>query len=154
MVTKKKRVYELAKDYGMSGQELAAKLKELGINEVKGHMTALDEFQLLRVQGVLEAYGIRAADSGEEDVVRADGLTVKKRKKKIKLEPGAGEAPVEFELAPEPAPPSRPLPRSRPPCPSPRCRTSRPTYQAAATAPPCRDPRTRKRPSSPSRRPR
>jgi translation initiation factor IF-2 len=88
----------------MSGQELAAKLKELGISEVKGHMTALDEFQLLRVQGVLEAYGIRAADSAEEEVVRADGLTVKKRKKKVKPEPGAVEAPGEVEAPSEPAP--------------------------------------------------
>ena len=119
MATKKKRVYQLAKEYGMSGQELATKLKELGITEVKGHMTALDEFQLLRVQGTLEANGFKPVASEDGEVVKADGLTVRKRKKKKKVdlskaapleeeEPAAETAPVEppAPAEPEPATPS------------------------------------------------
>jgi len=107
LATKKKRIYELAKEYGMTGQALAAKLKELGITEVKSHMTALDEFQLLRVQGTLEAYGIVTESTGEVAVTKPDGLTVKRKKKKKKVQPAEPEAaPAEAEPAAEqPAPP-------------------------------------------------
>ena len=57
-MAKKKRVYELAKELGMTGQDLAAKLKVLGISEIKSHMTALTDAQTMEIQGRLEAYGI------------------------------------------------------------------------------------------------
>jgi translation initiation factor IF-2 len=108
-VSSKKRVYDLAKEYGMSGQALAAKLKDFGINEVKGPMSALDEFLLLRVQATLEANGIIPESGALGSVESAGGLTVKKKKKK-KLtseaddEPPAAtpaSAPYEVEEAPE-----------------------------------------------------
>ena len=56
----KLRIHELAKDYGMAGKDLAAKLRGLGFSQVKSHMTALDEFEVIQVQGILEdAYGPR-----------------------------------------------------------------------------------------------
>ena len=42
----KKRIYELAKEYGMSGQALAAKLRDLGFSKIKSHMAALDDSDL------------------------------------------------------------------------------------------------------------
>jgi translation initiation factor IF-2 len=120
----KKRVYELAKEYGMTGQELAAKLKELGVSDVKGHMTALDEFQLLKVQGTLEAYGIIPESRGEASDLSAGGLTVRRKKKKKLVEPeleGLVEAAAEAALAEAAAPPARPgLPVSEgaPPAPA------------------------------------
>jgi translation initiation factor IF-2 len=112
-VSTKKRVYELAKEYGMTGQELAAKLKELGVSDVKGHMTALDEYQLLKVQGTLEAYGIIPESRGETSELSAGGLTVRRKKKKKLAEPepdvpaGAAAEAVPAEPA---APPVRPGP--------------------------------------------
>ncbi len=92
----------------MSGQELAAKLKEFGIGEIKGPMSALDEFLLLRVQATLEANGIIAESQAETVVESAGGLTVrKKKKKKLALAPESEEAgasaPTEVE-APSEAP--------------------------------------------------
>ena len=55
----KKRVHELAKEYGLSGQELAAKLKELGFSEISPQST-LDEFAVA-CAGHAQAYGLVAA---------------------------------------------------------------------------------------------
>ena len=54
----KKRIYDLAKEYGMAGKDLATKLKDMGFSQVKSHMTALDDFEVLEVQAKLEAYGV------------------------------------------------------------------------------------------------
>ena len=77
----KKRVYDIAKGYGMSGQQLAAKLRDLGFSQVKSHMTALSEFELLEVQARLEAYGI-VGESSSQTVTMVGGLKIKRRKKK------------------------------------------------------------------------
>ena len=45
----KKRIHELAKEYGLSGKDLAAKLRSLGYSNAKSHMTALDEFEVLQL---------------------------------------------------------------------------------------------------------
>ncbi len=78
----KKRVYDLAKEYGMTGQQLAAKLRDLGF-PVKSHMTALDDFEVIEIQGRLEAYGLveqqKKAAPGETTM---GGLVVKRKKKK------------------------------------------------------------------------
>ena len=60
----KKRIHELAKEYGMTGKDLAGKLRDLGFTHVKSHMTALDEFEELSVQGVLEAHGYSRGAAG------------------------------------------------------------------------------------------
>jgi translation initiation factor IF-2 len=108
----KKRIHELAKDYEMSGKDLAAKLKRLGFSQVKSHMTALDDFEVIQVQGILEAHGIIAgsaaasaesSDAGDDEL---GGLIVRKKKKKKKTETdGTAETPpVVPELEPEAAP--------------------------------------------------
>ena len=135
MATKKKRVYELAKEYGMTGQVLASKLKELGITEVKSHMTALDEFQLLKVQGTLEAYGFMPASAAEEVVTKTDGLTVRRKKKK-KVAPVEDEQPAKAatEPTPEPAPEAPAAEPVADATPEPAAKVSTPEVEAAPEA--------------------
>ncbi|MFM7297617.1 MAG: translation initiation factor IF-2 N-terminal domain-containing protein, partial [Planctomycetota bacterium] len=59
----KKRIHELAKEYGMTGQELVTKLKALGVSDVKSASSTLDDFQLLMVEGTLAANGILKASA-------------------------------------------------------------------------------------------
>jgi translation initiation factor IF-2 len=100
----KKRIFDLAKEYGMSGKELAAKLQDLGFTQIKSHMTALSEFELLEIQARLEAYGIVGESSGEGPATMG-GLKIKRRKK-AKKEPEAEEPPAEEPAAEEPAEPA------------------------------------------------
>jgi len=53
----KKRVYDIAKEYGMTGQDLAKHLRDRGMTQIKGHMAALDDFLVLQIEGMLEAEG-------------------------------------------------------------------------------------------------
>ncbi len=78
----KKRVYDLAKEYGMSGQDLAEKLRAL-VFTVKSHMNALDDFQVLEIQARLEAYGIvgNVRDEAQQSVTTVGGLKIKRKKK-------------------------------------------------------------------------
>jgi translation initiation factor IF-2 len=116
----KKRVYDLAKEYGMSGQELATKLKELGISEVKGAMSALDEFQLLRIEATLEANGIVSASRSASGQESSGGLTIRKTKKIKKVapvevaEPEASEEEEVAEAVAEPEEPQAPAPPEEP----------------------------------------
>ena len=94
----------------MSGKDLAAKLKRLGFSQVKSHMTALDDFEVIQVQGILEAHGIIAGSSAASTETKDSsddelgGLIVRKKKKKKKAE-GEVETP---QPAPEPAPEEAP----------------------------------------------
>ena len=102
----KKRIHELAKEYGMTGQELVTKLKALGVSDVKSASSTLDDFQLLMVEGTLEANGIlKAATAAKADAPAAEvsesvGGVIKKKKKKVTL------ADLGAEPAPEPAMPA------------------------------------------------
>lgn len=106
----KTRIYDLAKEYGMVGKDLAAKLKDMGFTQVKSHMTALDDFEVLEVQAKLEAYGIinpsaKKEESGED---LGGGLIVRRKKKRPTKEaaPKAAEPEPqdsdEAEATPEP----------------------------------------------------
>ncbi len=110
----KKRIHELAKEYGMSGKELAGKLRDLGFTHVKSHMTALDEFEELSVQGVLEAHGYKRGGAPEDplDAELGAGLIRRKKKKKAGEAEAEAEAPVEAAAPAEPvaAPEPRPAP--------------------------------------------
>jgi translation initiation factor IF-2 len=105
----KKRIYDLAKEYGMAGKDLATKLKDMGFSQVKSHMTALDDFEVLEVQAKLEAYGVigesKKDDAGED---LGGGLIVrrKKKRKKVEKEPVVATAP---QPDPEPAAPAEPV---------------------------------------------
>ncbi|MFN0007423.1 MAG: translation initiation factor IF-2 [Planctomycetota bacterium] len=104
-MTQKKRIYDLAKEYGMSGDDLAKKLRDMGFTEIKGRMTALDDFMVLQIQGTLEAHGL-IPESLKGTVEQSGiGLVVKRKKKKLgevvggeEVEPPAAPAP----RAPEP----------------------------------------------------
>jgi len=91
----------------MSGQDLAGKLRDLGFTKVKSHMTALDDFEVMEIQGRLEAYGIVGESQEQSPVGAAGGLVVKKKKRKRKPPEEAAAppaAPEEPSEEPEEAP--------------------------------------------------
>lgn len=111
----KKRIHELAKEHGLVGKDLATKLRDLGFSHIKSHMTALDEFEVLQVQAVLEAHGIisstsaapaRTASAATDPA--AGGLIVRRKKKKATA--GGADEPADEEEGPEvgEAPPEPP----------------------------------------------
>ncbi len=144
----KKRVHELAKDYGLTGQELASKLRSLGFNDIKGPQSTLDEFLLLHVQGTLEANGIvPAARKAEGDGAGGTAETgipglVKKKKKRTSLaelvddtsnEPAAPEAEANDGAA-APAP-SAPMAATQTAAPAASALSTPPVAEPAAVAP-------------------
>ena len=68
----------------MTGQDLAAKLREYGFTKVKSHMTALSEFEELEIRGRLEAYGLSPAlqEAKPAEDQGIGGLKIKRKKKK------------------------------------------------------------------------
>ncbi|MCK6447016.1 MAG: translation initiation factor IF-2 [Planctomycetes bacterium] len=101
-MSKKVRVHELAKEYGLTGQEFATKLRELGVSEIKGPQSTLDEFQLLQVEGLLAAHNINRAQASSAGATHTGGLTIKKKKKKLGVEGDEAHGAQE-EAAPEAA---------------------------------------------------
>ena len=87
----------------MSGQELAQKLRDLGF-QVKSHMSALDDFQVLEIRGRLEAYGIVGAKSPETKAA-SSGNSLLRRKKKKKKADDADATEAQVATAPEPETP-------------------------------------------------
>jgi hypothetical protein len=81
-LTQKKRIYDLAKEYGMSGDDLAKKLRDMGFSEIKGRMTALDDFMVLQIQGTLEAHGLIPESQKGTAEALGGGLVLKRKKKK------------------------------------------------------------------------
>ncbi len=87
----------------MTGQELAAKLRDLGFTQIKSHMTALSDFEVLEIQARLEAYGI--VGESASSVTTVGGLKIKrKRKAPSPAETEPAEAAPEEEPAPQPPP--------------------------------------------------
>ena len=99
-----------------------------GFTEIKGHMTALDDFEVLRVAG--RARGLRhrrRVDAARTTSCAAGGLTVKKRKKKTSARAEArsrgrrGRTAIpSAESTPEPRPRRRGRARGARPQPCPR----------------------------------
>jgi len=132
----KKRVYDIAKEYGMTGQELAAKLRDLGFTQIKSHMTALSDFELLEVQARLEAYGIVGESTAEENSI--GGLKIKrKRKPSKKAEPGEAEPAAPRPTPAPPPPPAASTPPSTEPAEAP---APAPAPVAEATPAPAPEP--------------
>ena len=108
----------------MAGKDLASKLKDMGFTQVKSHMTALDDFEVLEVQAKLEAYGVigesKKDDTGED---LGGGLIVRRKKKVKAVEAAPSEA---AGSAPEPAP----EPKIETPVPAPK-----PAEKASVPAP-------------------
>lgn len=63
---KKLRVFELAREFGMKGPELAKLLREIGFEKVKTHMTALDDADLMMVEARLSAQGLRRKPASDD----------------------------------------------------------------------------------------
>ncbi len=99
----------------MSGQDLAAKLRDLGF-QVKSHMTALDDFKVLEIQARLEAYGIVGEQASNQGVSTVGGLKIK-RKKKTQEEAETPE-PSEAEVSEEEHEEEPALERVAPPSPA------------------------------------
>jgi translation initiation factor IF-2 len=74
---KKVRVFELAKEFGMKGPDLAKLLREIGFENVKSHMTVLDDADLMMVEARLSAQGLRRKPADEES---ADAAEMPKKK--------------------------------------------------------------------------
>jgi translation initiation factor IF-2 len=77
----KRRVYELAKDYGMKGAEFVQVLKSLGFEKAKTHMAVLDDADQMVIEVRLQAAGYSssggvAADSSSP--IRKTGPVKKK----------------------------------------------------------------------------
>jgi len=97
----KKRVYELAKEYGLKAEDLVKKLQDLGIEKVRNKMSALDEFEIIQVQAKLEIAGVIKESATSADLPAEDKThgVVKKRRRTMPAAP-----PVEEAAAPPPAP--------------------------------------------------
>ncbi|MCE9595267.1 MAG: translation initiation factor IF-2 [Planctomycetes bacterium] len=104
-MSKKVRVHELAKEYGLTGQEFAVKLRELGLGDIKGPQSTLDEFQLLQVEGLLAAHNLNRSQSGDAAATQTGGLTIKRKKKKLDSDEPATSAPHHEEPAHAPIEP-------------------------------------------------
>ena len=99
--------------YGMQGKDLAARLRDLGFGQVKSHMSALDEFEVLQARGILEANGLKPVEVEGDDSPSggSDGLLLKKKKKKKKAPPQVApveESPEAEVVEPRPAPAEEP----------------------------------------------
>jgi len=94
----------------MTGQELAAKLRDIGFTDIKSHMTALDDVQVLEIQARLEAYGIVGESSSATQSV--GGVKIK-RKRKSPEEEAADEPKPEPKLEPKLEPKPEPKPESK-----------------------------------------
>jgi translation initiation factor IF-2 len=128
---KKVRVFELAKELGMKGPELAKLLQDLGFENVKTHMTALDDAEMMMVEARLLAQGIGAhhaadaepgtglkkkqlpsAGAGDEGLPKKKALPQKKAlpgpkappRKVLDEHPVGPVTPVVAEVRPEAAP--------------------------------------------------
>ena len=135
-MTSKLKVYDLAKECGLTGQVLAQKLRDLGFSQIKSHMTALSEFEVLEIRGRLEAYGILKQGTAGPDADAHGGLKIKRKAKAHEEAP-----PRESEAAPQaapvavPPPPREPEPEPElaPPEPEPEpTRASKGTVEAAS----------------------
>jgi len=148
--TKKKRIHELAKELGLSAQDLVTKLQKLGFSDVKGPQSALDEFSLLRVQGTLEAYGIVAKENAPEaTTLQTGGLTVRKKKKRTSVDsaPEELEEPAVVESA---APAVAPKPPAEPALPSPEPVEAAKPSAPIEIPPPSEAPAAIERPAAPA----
>ncbi len=88
----KVRVYELAKEYGMKGPDLAKMLRELGFEGARTHMAVLDDASEMQARAIIEAQGLAASAATSEEAEPAP--TGPKTLKKKALPPAGGEAPA------------------------------------------------------------
>ncbi|MEZ6021612.1 MAG: translation initiation factor IF-2 N-terminal domain-containing protein [Planctomycetota bacterium] len=92
-MSNKVRIHDLAKRYGMPGKDLASKLRDYGFTKARSHMSALDDFELVQAEGLLQANGIVRSQPAREakDDSPLPGLLRRKRKTPEKTEPVESE---------------------------------------------------------------
>src|ERR1700704_5759399 len=124
----KKRVYELAKDLGLSNKEMVDWLKSHEY-DVKSHSSSLEDDQALAVterfrgERSPKAAAPKASASGvvlrrkKADTLGPDGQPVGEHHESAPPPPVAAQPPpvVEAPRAPEPPPPPPPVPEAPPP---------------------------------------
>lgn len=92
----------------MPGKDLAAKLRDYGFSKAKSHMSALDDFELVQAEGLLQANGIapveQAGDAAPAEAEEKGGGLLKRKRKPARKMPAAEPEPVSAEEAEEPAP--------------------------------------------------
>lgn len=99
----KVRIHDLAKQYGMPGKDLAARLRDFGFSQAKSHMSALAPFELVQAEGILAANGIlpSAPEESSDNSESVGGLKIKRKTKKKKVKedeaPESGSAGVSGE---------------------------------------------------------
>ncbi len=108
----------------MTGQELAAKLRDLGFTQIKSHMTALSDFEVLEIQARLEAYGIVGESAAQ--VTNVGGLKLKRKRKIPTGDEAAEEGEVQAAAAPSAAPVAPAPPPEPPAAPAPAPRAEEP----------------------------
>jgi translation initiation factor IF-2 len=114
---KKVRVFELAKDYGMRGPDLAKLLREIGFEQIKTHMTVLDDGDLMLVEARLSAQGLKKQPTSDAG---ATGMLPKKKSLTAIAEEAGEEvadAPAPAPSAATPAAPRKELPKKTLPAP-------------------------------------
>ncbi|HPF12833.1 MAG: translation initiation factor IF-2 [Planctomycetes bacterium] len=88
----------------MPGKDLAAKLRDCGFTKARTHMSALDDFELVQAEGILQANGIVPVASASEEPKAEEaplgGLLKRKRKTEVAAVETVAETPDEVE-APE-----------------------------------------------------
>ncbi|MHC5064802.1 MAG: translation initiation factor IF-2 N-terminal domain-containing protein, partial [Planctomycetota bacterium] len=103
----KVRVYELARQYGVKGPELAKMLKELGFEKVKSHMAVLDDATALHARAVIEAQGLTPQDAtpaSEKSAGGDDGIPKKKKLSPLKKKVDEPEELPQKKSLPPPIP--------------------------------------------------
>ncbi|MBI5850207.1 MAG: translation initiation factor IF-2 N-terminal domain-containing protein [Planctomycetes bacterium] len=106
----KVRVYELAKEYGLKGPELAKELKELGFAAIKSHMAVLDDAQQLQVRAVIETQLLTQRSAAATPVVEAEPARTEAPGLKRKALPGSAPTPTGTGEAVAAEPSRKPLP--------------------------------------------
>lgn len=94
----KKRVYEVAKEFGIPAKELLARLKEAGI-EAKSNFSALDDEQVEQVSKLLNGGSATAAPEATENVAEPE-TQPEPVAEAVEPEPEVKEKPVKAEAAP------------------------------------------------------
>jgi len=93
----KKRVFELAKEYGLKGADLAKKLRELGFEQVRNQMSALDESELLMVQARMEIAGLIPETKTVSETAEERPLGIRRKPRPLSAAADVAPAPTPVE---------------------------------------------------------
>ncbi len=98
----------------MPGKDLAAKLRDYGFTKARTHMSALDDFELVQAEGLLQANGI-APVATSEDTSGDDAPKSSMLKRKVRRKTAAAEEEAPVAEAPDEAPVADPAPAAEEP---------------------------------------